>query len=84
MSDKPQKNEMKNMDVNPTGSQDWATIAALAKNANAAPQDQDAKDAARYRWLRDRAPFNWLIDDHLGCEGAACGAAIDAAMEKKP
>ncbi len=39
MDDKPQKNEMQNVDVKPTGSQDWATTVALAKNANAVPQD---------------------------------------------
>ena len=60
--------------------------AALDKPV-AAPQDQDAKDAARYRWLREYlASDRDDLDVHLlyvvGQE--SIDETIDAAMEKKP
>jgi hypothetical protein len=43
------------------------------------------KDAARYRWLRDRIKKQyglWFIDARLGMEGPTeTDAAIDAAMK---
>ena len=44
--------------------------------------EQDANDAARYRWLRDSADsYTW---DYLGGIGAGrVDAAIDAAMAKE-
>ena len=55
--------------------------AALANNSNAASQDQDAKDAARYRWLRIRpADMNFLSYR----EAQEIDRRIDDAMEQKP
>jgi len=48
-----------------------ALRAALANKP--APQDQDAKDAARYRWLRDNEDFGFT------------DSSVDYAMkEQKP
>ena len=63
-----------------------------ALKANAAPQDQDAKDAARYRWLR-YAPHNsrgvpFIAISSAGsvaqCVGEFADCSLDAAMEPKP
>lgn len=41
------------------------------------------KDAERYRWLRDKQTFIWLIQDWFpGAEFTDVGAEIDAAMAK--
>ena len=42
----------------------------------AAPQDQDAKDAARYRWLRDHASNDWL-------DSGITDDAVDEAINDK-
>lgn len=42
------------------------------------------KDAERYRWLRDKQTFIWLIQDWFpGAEFTDVGAEIDAAMAKE-
>lgn len=42
------------------------------------------KDAGRYRWLRDKQTFIWLIQDWFpGAEFTDVGAEIDAAMAKE-
>ena len=61
-----------------------ALRAAIAKNANAAPQDQ-AKDAARWRFLTQQMDESEV--DYLFCFDASDWAGrVDAAMqqEQKP
>ena len=55
---------------------------ANAIDAAIKQREQDAKDAARYRWLRDFADsYTW---DYLGGIGAdRVEATIDAAMAKE-
>jgi hypothetical protein len=68
--------------------------AARAALASSPPAVADAKDAARYRWLRDymwaqgmshvyAVPITWGLDDP-GAAGKNMDAAIDAAMGKQP
>lgn len=64
-------------------------IAALKKKLTAAPTppaqsvvpEDVARDAKRYRWLRDMASQDWLHRNHnyQNLRGAAFDAAIDAA-----
>ena len=62
------------------------TLSALkAKNTSAAPQDHDAKDAARWRFLTQQMDESEV--DYLYCFDASDWAGrVDAAMqqEKKP
>jgi len=50
--------------------------ALIAWAQRAAPQDQDAKDAARYRWLRDHASNDWL-------DSGITDDAVDEAINDK-
>lgn len=68
----------------------WAVIeemedlrAVLAKNANAAPQDQDAKDAARYRMARFKGTISDGWQESLD-HWIALNAALAAMKEQKP
>jgi hypothetical protein len=58
-----------------------------ASDQTAAHDERDAKDAARYRWLRHPDPqphrgLDVLDDDHNIIEGKTLDAAIDAAMSQ--
>ena len=55
---------------------DTDALLELYKKAIAAPQDQDAKDAARYRWLRDHASNDWL-------DSGITDDAVDEAINDK-
>lgn len=74
-----------------------AVLAEAGRESAAPDAKQDAKDAARYRWLRDesyidakpRAPFigygsNGTYGEcgHIQLEGESADSAIDAAMQK--
>lgn len=64
-------------------------VLAEIKRLKAIEQDRasrgDARDAARYRWLRDNEEATWrpwnLRD---GCTGAMADAAVDHAMKFDP
>lgn len=61
----------------------WNKAKAMLSAAPAAPADAVAKDAERYRWLRDSVGEHWhaAIDDLIGVESPDdVDAAIDAAM----
>ncbi len=66
--------------LDPAVSSDAAALVQLGREQ----ASEDAKDAARYRWLRDKAPEKWATwadeRDQEHCDASEVDAAIDAAM----
>lgn len=59
-------------------------VAAALKHAAPPPASPDARDAARYRWLRDCGDATWLSLAGRTHKGAKeIDAAIDAAIERE-
>lgn len=71
-------------DIKTRGKADTWPVNAEEIGAQPAQQTADARDAARYRWLRDSSPRGWeLLVDGLICWKHDYDAAIDAAAGKR-
>lgn len=66
----------------------WCSLPSQIKAERDVLAELEAykKDAERYRWLRQKQTFIWLIQDWFpdGNDITDVDAAIDAAMELKP